>query len=151
MQLSPNFSLEEFSIDGEMPTQCVPLYQNQCQLQLETIRAQFNAEVIITSGYRTPSSNEAAGGVVHSQHVATNVYSACDFRIVGMKDMRPAFDWIRGNAELPFDQLILEHDPANSQDIIHISYSRAFQRREALEGDTANLTGYTHWPSAMPA
>lgn len=149
MQLSPHFAQEEFDIDGSMPECVVPTYQTQCQLQLEPIRTQFDKPVVITSGYRSPSVNDAAHGVPHSQHVATAVYCASDFRVVSMEaDMRPVFDWIRENSQLPFDQVILEHDPESGTDIIHISYSRAFNRRMALEGETANQSAYKPWPAA---
>ena len=149
MQLSRHFAQEEFDIDGAMPDAVVPTYQTQCELQLEPIRTQFNAAVVITSGYRSPGANQAAHGVQNSQHVANSIYCASDFRIVGMEsDMRPCFDWIRGNAELPFDQVILEHDPQAGTDIIHLSYSRAYNRRMALEGETANQEAYKPWPSA---
>ena len=150
MELSPHFALEEFNIDGSMPVACESVYQEQCVRQLEPIRTQFGKEIVITSGYRNPTDNAAAHGVAHSQHEATAVYCACDFKALGMEaDMRPVFDWVRQNSELPFDQIILEHNPANQQDIIHISYSRAFNRRMALEGETANQESYKSWPSVV--
>jgi zinc D-Ala-D-Ala carboxypeptidase len=149
MQLSPHFEQAEFELDAPLPAETVPTYQAQCKLQLEPIRAQFNAPVTITSGYRTPASNQAAHGVQNSQHCATAAFCASDFRIQGLeRDMRPAFDWIRQNAELPFDQVILEHNPEAGTDIVHISYSTTGNRREALEGETANQTAYKNWPSA---
>jgi len=150
MQLSTHFDLFEFELDGPMPEAVVPTYQKQCQLQLEPIRTQFGQPVVITSGYRSPAANAAAHGVSNSQHEATPIYCASDFRVKGMEtNLRPVFDWIRENSELPFDQVILEHDPQAGTDIIHISWSAAFNRRMALEGETANQDAYQNWPAAQ--
>jgi len=135
-----------------MPDVCIPIYQSLCQLLLEPVRAQFGKEITITSGYRDPAQNVAAHGVLHSQHEANGIYCAADWKLVGMEsDMRPAFDWIRQNADVQFDQLILEHDIERDTDIIHSSWSRAYNRREALEGDTANQSAYEPWPSVPAA
>lgn len=151
MQLSDHFTQGEFEPDGPMPPECVPVYQSLCTLLLEPVRVHVNEPVIITSGYRPPAANTAAHGVSNSQHMATGVYCAADFYIESMqRDMRPVFDMIRQSAGLQFDQLILEHSPETGNDIIHASWSRAFNRREALEGDTANQSGYKLW-TAVPA
>lgn len=134
-------------MDGPMPDECVPTYTVLCHNLLEPIRTHFAAAVEITSGYRPPAANETAHGVKNSQHVATAEYCAADFKFVGQTDMRPAFDWIRQQTNLVWDQLILEHDPG-AGDIIHISVTRATNRRMALEGETANQSAYTAWPVA---
>jgi zinc D-Ala-D-Ala carboxypeptidase len=145
-QLSENFALAEFERDGAMPADAIPSYHALCTELLEPIRAQFGRPIEITSGYRSPESNAAAHGVSHSQHVATANYCAADFYVAGTdeRDMRPVFDWIRLASGLAFDQLILEH--GSGGDIVHISWAKAFQRREALEGATHNQTAYTPWP-----
>ena len=146
MQLSDHFSQAEFEMDAPLPPECVYPYTRLCELLLEPIRIHFNAPVMVTSGYRTNASNDAAHGVAHSQHVATGQYCAADWYIDGMqKDMRIAFDLIRQSPGLIFDQLILEH--GENGDVIHSSWSRAYNRREALEGATANQSAYTPWPS----
>ncbi|MGH7936118.1 MAG: D-Ala-D-Ala carboxypeptidase family metallohydrolase [Chthoniobacterales bacterium] len=142
-QLSLHFVRNEFEHDGPMPAECVDTYKYLCSVILEPIRAKFNSSITVTSGYRDPAANAATHGVAHSQHEATANYCAADFAIGG-QDMRAAFDWIRLESGLPFDQLILEHGA--SGDIIHISWAKAFQRREALEGATHNQSAYSHLP-----
>jgi zinc D-Ala-D-Ala carboxypeptidase len=147
MQLTPHFSLEEFELDVPMPPECVQTYTSLCTQLLEPLRTYYGEPIVITSGYRSPESNAAAHGVPNSQHIATGVYCAADFYLGAFRsDMRPVFDFTRNSAGLEFDQLILEHSSAG--DIIHASWSGAFNRREALEGDTANQSGYRTWPSA---
>lgn len=149
MRLTAHFAKEEFDLDGAMPDECVPVYQALCEQLLEAVRTQFGQEVVITSGYRSPAVNQAAHGVLHSQHEANGIYCAADWKIPAMeRDMRPVFDWIRETPEAIFDQLILEHDKETGTDIIHSSWSRAFNRRDALEGSTANMSAYTKWDAA---
>jgi hypothetical protein len=142
MLLSPDFSREEFEHDGPMPDEVVPSYQHLCEDILEPIRQHVTQSIHILSGYRSPNANRIAGGVGDSQHVATVNYCAADWWVPTLLT-RPIFDWIRLSSALPFDQLILEHGVHN--DIIHTSWSTT-PRRMALEGATANRTGYQTWP-----
>lgn len=152
MKLTPHFASEEFDIDGSMPDECVPAYQALCEQLLEPVRTQFGQEIVITSGYRSPEVNASVHGMPHSQHMATGIYCAADWKIPSMaRDMRPVFDWIRETPEVAFDQLVLEHDPETGTDVIHSSWSRALNRREALEGETQNQSAYKAWPSASQA
>jgi zinc D-Ala-D-Ala carboxypeptidase len=146
-QLSEHFAREEFELDGPMPDAAANSYRVLCAEILEPIREHWGRPVKITSGYRSPDANVNAHGVANSQHVATGNYCAADFYIPAA-DMRALFDWIRRSPELPFDQVILEHGA--SDDIIHISWMRAYRRREALEGATNNKSAYTRWPSTEP-
>lgn len=141
MQLSEHFAQEEFEKDGPIPQNCLDTFQNLCNSLLEPIRNRYGA-VEITSGYRSPAANAAAHGVPNSEHVATPGTCAADFTIVG-QDMRPVFDWIRLESGLKWGQAILEHGA--TCDIIHISINPRLQR-DALEGATANRTGYQRWP-----
>lgn len=153
MLLTPHFSREEFEISGSpMPDDCVPMYTVLCHNLLEIIRAQFDTPILITSGYRTSMENRHDGGVADSQHIATSEYCAADFKfeiIAESVNMRPAFDWIRQQPNLVWDQMILEHTLTSSGDIIHLSVARGvINRRDALEGETANRSGYGSWPVA---
>jgi zinc D-Ala-D-Ala carboxypeptidase len=143
MLLSRNFCTQEFEKDGPMPDSVVLSYRSLCNDILEPIRAHVGQPLRITSGYRTLQSNTVAGGVSNSQHCATAKYCAADWW-VPTADMREIFDWIRLQSGLVWDQLILEHD-GGSLSIIHTSWSTT-PRRQALEGATANKTGYTTWP-----
>lgn len=131
-----------------MPDPAVSAYRELCLQILEPVREKIAAPMAITSGYRPPAANTAVHGVKNSQHIATALYCAADFRVEGLKDLRPIFDWLRLESGLPYDQLILEHGAGG--DIIHVSWAKAFQRREALEGATHNYTAYTAWPSIEP-
>lgn len=68
--MTKNFNIEEFDCtDGsEMPTD-VRLNIAELALQLEVIRAHFNAPVKINSGYRSPEYNATIpGSSKNSQH-----------------------------------------------------------------------------------
>lgn len=144
--LSPYFLQSEFEIDAALPDECVPVFVQLCQSLLEPIRAKFGP-IRVTSGYRTHESNEAAHGVPTSEHVATATVCAADWYIIGV-NMRDVFDWVRNSPTLKWGQLILEHGTHN--DIIHLSVNERMQR-DALEGATANRTGYMRWPVAPPS
>jgi zinc D-Ala-D-Ala carboxypeptidase len=141
MMLSDHFAKLEFEHDGEMPDNCVLSYRHLCEEVLEPIRSHVGQPIRILSGYRTPAANAAAGGVPDSQHVATSTTCAADWWVPTL-DMRGIFDWIRLESGLVWDQLILEHGINNA--IIHSSWSTT-PRRQALEGATANRSGYQSW------
>ena len=142
-EISANFKRVEFEKDGPMPEEYVASYRSLCETILEPIRSHLGLPLRITSGYRSPESNAAAHGVPASQHCATDQYCAADWW-VPTADMREVFDWVRLQSGLVWDQLILEHD-GGTLSIIHVSWSTT-PRRMALEGATANKTGYTNWP-----
>lgn len=147
-QFSANFSRAEFERDGAMPEDAAASYRILCAQVLEPIREKFAAPIEITSGYRDPAINAEVHGVRVSQHMASEWCCAADFKIAGI-EMRTVFDWIRAESGLSFDQLILEHGAAS--DIIHISWAKAYLRREALEGATNNRSAYSEWPVADPS
>lgn len=70
MKLTENFSREEFECtDGsEMPTD-VQLNIAELAIQLEIIRAHFNAPVHVNSAYRSLEYNRSIGSNDTSQHV----------------------------------------------------------------------------------
>lgn len=64
-QLSAHFKVREFACgDGSDAVLVAP----RLVMVLETIRAHFDAPVVIHSAYRTPQYNTKVGGVAHSQH-----------------------------------------------------------------------------------
>lgn len=143
MLLSPHFQREEFEPDGPMPEECVETYRQLCLQILEPIHARYGP-LRITSGFRPPLANAAAGGVLHSQHQATSIYCAADwYATQPAVESRKVFDWIRLESNLPIDQVILEH--GEHIDILHTSLTTAVPRHDALEGSTANRTPYTRW------
>jgi hypothetical protein len=150
MDLTPHFRLAEFEVDGSaVPEEAVPMYTVLCHTLLEPIRATMNIPILITSGYRSVLENREDGGVADSQHIATAEYCAADFKwdvpSFSNVNMRPTFDWIRAQPNLVWDQVILEHLEGKG-DIIHLSLTRGINRREALEGETENRSGYESWP-----
>ena len=141
MQLTPHFADTELGVAG-CEWRLIDNATMLCLKILEPIRAQFGA-VTVDDGYRDPGHNGRVGGVSNSQHLYLGGNSAADVRPVsGM--IQEAFDWIRLESGLPFDQAILEYEhgvPA----CVHVSYDcdRATQRREALIGETNGRGAYT--------
>lgn len=84
---------------------------------LEPLRVAMNEPIKIGSGFRCQALNKAVGGVYNSQHLKGQAVDLC---IDGdMKKGKKWFDYIRKN--LPFDQLILEHNSKGSY-WVHVSY-----------------------------
>lgn len=76
MQLSPNFTLEQFTysetaeqrgIDNRPEAAHLPALR-RLAAALEEVQALLGAPLAITSGYRSPALNSAVGGVAHSRH-----------------------------------------------------------------------------------
>lgn len=124
MQLSTNFSLEEFT-RSEAASRMEPPNDNQptpdhlknlkaLAKGMEAVRAACGDRMVfVSSAYRNPEVNKAVGGVKTSAH-ATGF--ACDFHIMGI-DLPKAAGMILLSA-LQFDQLIHE----TSRGILHISF-----------------------------
>lgn len=103
---------------------------------MQPLRDGAEAAVRITSGYRPPDVNRLVGGAPDSQHVTAE---ACDFWIEGM-DYEEAAQLVV-DLDLPFDQLIVEHD----QQIVHVSHVRGPNRGEVLTRYTDSGTiNYVH-------
>ena len=84
---------------------------------LEPLRVAMGEPIKIGSGFRCQALNKAVGGVYNSQHMKGQ---AADLCIDGdMKKGKKWFEYIRKN--LPFDQLILEHNSKGSY-WVHVSY-----------------------------
>lgn len=84
---------------------------------LEPLRVAMGMPIRISSGYRCEALNKAVGGVYNSQHLKGQ---AADICIDGdMTKGRKMFNYIRDN--LPFDQLIWEHNKAGIY-WIHVSF-----------------------------
>jgi len=145
MNISPNFKLEEFEIDGPMPLECRQAYIELANEVLEPAHGYAKRTfpvclMKITSGWRPPEANAAAHGQKDSEHMATADRAAADFLIPGVA-MRALFDWMRMNPELPFHQLILEH--GKNSTVIHVSWNRLKPGvRSVLEGAEHNAEPY---------
>ena len=141
-QLTEHFTLEEFQKGAEIPPVCVGIFTELAQQILEPVRAEFDAPLLITSGYRSPTENAEAHGQPNSEHIATSSMCACDFFIAGHLSQRSIFDWMRLNPALPFHQLIFEHG-ANDSSVIHVSINKLMPGvRSVLEGSEHNASAY---------
>ena len=121
MKLSEHFSLEEMiktktGMSNIPDDKAVTNLKNICQNWLEDLRYSYGAlygegketPIIITSGYRSPKVNEAAGGVATSNHLTG---CAVDLRCAGVEQalryMNILLDIADGTNRV-FDELLLE-------------------------------------------
>ena len=121
MKLSEHFSLEEMiktktGMSNIPDDKAVANLKNICQNWLEDLRYSYGAlygegkdtPIIITSGYRSPKVNEAAGGVATSNHLTG---CAVDLRCAGVEQalryMNILLDIADGTNRV-FDELLLE-------------------------------------------
>ena len=102
-----------------------------CAYVLEPLRVAMGEPIKIGSGFRCQALNKAVGGVYNSQHMKGQAVDLC---IDGdMKKGKKWFEYIRKN--LPFDQLILEHNSKGSY-WVHVSYvypDFGKNRKQAIE------------------
>jgi len=136
MKLSKNFTLSELTFSPTAVQSGIHNEPNSQQIEclkklvvniLQPLRDYFDRPVVITSGFRSAPLNRAIGGALTSQHQHG---MAADIRIIGFgNDL--VWQYIHDN--LRFDQLILEHTPANNphQGWVHVSYDEPL-RGEAL-------------------
>jgi len=150
MNLTPNFKLSEFMTDAEIPQECIPIFLILARDILEPLRTVAGKPLIITSGYRSMETNEAAHGQPNSEHVATANQCAADFKIdiddiiARITATRALFDYARLNSTLPYHQLIMERGPASV--ILHVSVNKLKPGvRSVLVGSENNATPYVTW------
>lgn len=137
MQLSPNFSLAEFTASATAMAQRIDNTPNATQIAsmkmlcskvLEPLRAQFGRPIHLSSGFRTPQLCLAVGSSVDSQHAKGE---AADFEIPGVDNVTVA-RFIRDR--MAFDQLILENYVRGQPNSgwIHVSYRDGRLRKDVL-------------------
>lgn len=82
LQLTPHFQLSEF-LHGADPIPAPWILDNLYRLanRLQVIRDLLGKPIIINSGYRSKSHNQAIGGAEHSQHLSG---TAADIVVSGM-------------------------------------------------------------------
>ena len=126
MRLSPHFDLSEFTrsdtarvmkIDNVPNLQEIENLTNLCIHVLEPARQKTNAQIYVTSGFRSPALNNAVGGVPTSQHCKG---LAADLRVYTQfyND-----NLVSALKETDFDQLIFEKSGVRKW--IHVSWSTA--------------------------
>jgi Peptidase M15 len=119
-QLSDHFTDTELHVEAGSP-EIVANAKFLCLQILEPIRQRFGA-LQIHSGYRDPVHNEQVGGVHGSFHLYEGDTCAADFSpLVPGVTLQAIFDWLRLESRLPFDHVILEHNPRTAEPLcIHI-------------------------------
>ena len=113
MKLSPNFSLEELTFSqvasrrgiDNTPSAKVKNNLERLAFFLEQVRKVFNKPFLISSGYRSREVNESVGGSKTSQHCEG---CAADFNVKGVSPDAVVRAIV--NADIPYDQVILEFD-----------------------------------------
>ena len=130
MQLSKNFSLDEFVITGtgieNVPGEGeISNLQALVQSILQPLRDYLGKPIIITSGYRSPLVNSAIGGSKTSQHVNGE---ASDFHVEGLTNQQ-IIDAIR-RLNLPYDQVIDEQ--LKGRKWVHVSHKQSGNRKQWL-------------------
>lgn len=109
---------------------------------LEPIRQHYGLPIFVTSGYRPPAHNKAAGGKATSWHLYDEDKAAVDFYIPGV-DVFILFEWLRGCGKVPFDRIILE-EKNGVPVIIHLQYRKMNGRkRRAFIGNVGDSKSYT--------
>lgn len=136
-QLSEHFKLSEFTQSGTARRHKVKNVPGPreverlrflCVKSLEPMRRRFGV-IRITGGFRCKKLNALVGGAPTSQHV---LGEAADIHTGGRELSEKMFGFAKQN--IPFDQLILEHNPAHGIYWLHISLrsDRPGNRHEAF-------------------
>ena len=132
MQLSPHFTLAEMvvsqtasrrGLDNTPGPAVIASLAALCGQVLEPVRVHYGRPVVVSSGYRAPLVNKAAGGAVSSQH---RLGEAADFTVPGVANIDLA-QWMM--RELAYDQLIYEFGASGW---IHCSWRPARRRNQEL-------------------
>jgi hypothetical protein len=87
---------------------------------LDPLRKLYGKPIIVTSGYRSPEVNRSVNGATSSQHA---LGEAVDISVGSKEENKKLFSLIKDN--LPFDQLINEHDYS----WVHVSYREGRLRK----------------------
>jgi len=142
--ITKHFSFVELNLQGATE-RVVENYIKLCEQVMEPIREKFGP-LVITSGYRYETLNNAVGGKPDSFHLGFDGKAAIDFRPFRKEKLLHIWDWLRLDSDLLFDKIILERDKHDAQTpvIIHVQLdTRNPPRRLAYEGFTGAGTSYT--------
>jgi hypothetical protein len=141
--MTQSFSIRELTysdtairlgIDNTPTDEILKNLQNVIQFILKPISNNFDSQIMITSGYRSPALCQAIGSKPTSQHT---LGMAVDFEILGTPN-KEVSDWIVNH--LDYDQCILEFwkpEEANSG-WVHISYNKENNRKMYLRAYKGN-------------
>ena len=141
--MTQSFSIRELTysdtairlgIDNTPTDEILKNLQNVIQFILEPISNNFDSQIMITSGYRSPALCQAIGSKPTSQHT---LGMAVDFEILGIPN-KEVSDWIVNH--LDFDQCILEfwkpEEPNSGW--VHCSYKASGNRKQYLRAYKGN-------------
>ena len=90
---------------------------------LDPLRKLYGKPIIVTSGYRSPDVNSRVNGATSSQHA---LGEDVDISVGRKEEKKKLYSLIKDN--LPFDQLINEHDYS----WVHVSYREGRLRKQIL-------------------
>jgi zinc D-Ala-D-Ala carboxypeptidase len=130
--LSPNFTVEEFTISREAairridntPSEEILKNLKILALKMEEIRELLgNVPLVVTSGYRSPDLNRIVGGASNSQHLQG---LACDFICPKFGSPYDICVAIR-DSKILYDQLIHEYGRW-----CHIGFANSGTKKEDL-------------------
>lgn len=144
MQLSPNFSLAEFTVsdtaerigDANLPTP-----EHLANLKITAAGFEVarhilgDCAIVITSGYRNARVNKAVKGVKTSAHT---LGFAGDFHAAGIPPLAVAKRLAAAMREgrIKFDQLILE----SSRNIVHLSFDQRLRCEVKTQAQAAGTS-----------
>ena len=151
MNLTTNFSLHELTksevalrlnIDNTPGEAEIDALRLLAEKVLQPVRDHYGVGVKVNSGYRSPQTNQAAGGSKTSDHCLGR---AADIEILGIPNAELAH-WIMYNLE--YTQLILEFYTPGIPDSgwVHVSYDPNNLKKQELtamkvEGKTQYVPG----------
>jgi len=144
MQLSPNFTLEEFIRSSTAASRGIDNTPGPAHLanlralaiRLEDVRALLRNPIQITSAYRSPALNAAVGGSSTSDH-ANGL--AADFTSPRFGSVQKVCEAIAGS-DIQFDQLIYEQKPGGVE-WVHLGFGTRMRRQVLSWSPSA---GYVH-------
>jgi putative chitinase len=127
-QLSPHFTLEEFTVSetaaqlglSNQPTPDMLARLKHLAAAMEQVRTLLGKPISVNSAYRSPAVNKAVGGVPTSAH--QQAY-ACDFTCAGFGTPYEICKKIAGS-KIKFDQLIHE-----KRVWVHISFAPTMRQQ----------------------
>lgn len=149
MKLSPHFTLGEMvvsqtaarrGLDNTPGPAVIEALRKLCVNLLEPVRVHYGRPVVVTSGYRSPAVNKAAGGSATSQH---RLGEAADFTVPGVSNL-DICRWLRANAQ--YDQLIYEFGEGGW---IHASWRPQNRRMQELSAQRTTR-GTIYLPGLVP-
>jgi hypothetical protein len=140
MKISQHLSLSEVTrsdsakrhgIDNTPTAEHLENFKLLAEKVFEPIRAHFGVPIHISSGYRSKALNQFVKGSLSSQHCKGE---AIDIDMDGSSNgvtNKMIFDFIKEN--LDFDQLIWEFGSDKNPDWVHVSYTKAGNRKQKLK------------------